>query len=55
MSLEHAVLRCNDLRNYHTQLTMQAHSVSVYTISDATVHCNHLFWHHLTFLAMAAC
>lgn len=39
----YAFLKCNELRNHHTQLTMQAQSVSMYTISNATMYCDRLF------------
>lgn len=46
----YAFLKCNELRDHHTQLTMQAQSVSTYTISNATMYCDRLFWlGHLSF------
>ncbi len=46
----YAFLKCNELRNHHTQLTMQAQSVSMYTISNATMYCDRLLWlSHLSF------
>lgn len=41
----YAVHMSNELRNHQTQLTIQAQSVSMYAISEATVHCNCLLWH----------
>lgn len=38
----YAFLKCNEVRHHHTQLTMQAQSVSMYTISNATMYCDHL-------------